>query len=78
MLARIALLVAMLMLAGCVESDAFASRPTQCREPRPEICPQVEQPVCGVTASGGKKLYSNACMACGEKAVTGYLRGACK
>jgi hypothetical protein len=77
MLARNALVVVLLLLAGCIESETFAPRPAQCPEPRPATCAQVQQPVCGVTAVGAKKSYSNSCMACGDKDVVGYRSGGC-
>ena len=35
-------------------------------------------PVCGALEDGGSKTYSNACVACSDRAVTGYSPGACE
>jgi hypothetical protein len=48
-----------------------------CKEPRPEACTMQYDPVCGEMADGRSKTYSNACVACTDRLVTGYLRGAC-
>jgi hypothetical protein len=49
-----------------------------CREPRPEMCPMIYQPVCGVSRDGSRKTYGNSCSACAVAAVTGYTPGACR
>lgn len=45
-----------------------------CEEPRPEICIQVYEPVCG---SNGR-TYSNWCMACRDPSVEWYTKGTCE
>ena len=34
-------------------------------------------PVCGEMTDGRSKTYSNACVACSDRLVTAYLKGAC-
>lgn len=53
---------------------------TECTEPRPEICTMDYTPVCGLLYVSGEehwKTYSNACSACSDSAVTGYIKDAC-
>ncbi|RKZ57440.1 MAG: hypothetical protein DRQ44_15775 [Gammaproteobacteria bacterium] len=63
---------------------------TRCENPRPEVCNQLYQPVCGDRDTGArcimapcpqarkKVTYSNSCTACADKKVYGYWDGACK
>ena len=68
---------------GCAASPPSAKEGggadelTPCEEPRPEMCTMHYDPVCGVRDDGGKKTYSNACVACSDSAVIGYTEGAC-
>jgi hypothetical protein len=59
-----------------------------CPERRPEICTRIYQPVCAsrdtgircVTApcpSTEQQAYSNACEACSDAKVLGYMPGSC-
>jgi len=59
---------------------------SSCPEQRPEMCPQHYNPVCGYEVEplnsnpdpeGPSKTYSNACSACANTKVVGYLPGAC-
>jgi hypothetical protein len=50
---------------------------TLCEEPRPEVCTMNYLPVCGALEGGGTKTYSNACVACSDRAATGYHEDAC-
>ena len=79
-------LIALFLLAvaaGCAMSPPAAKSGdgadnfVACQEPRPEICTMDYVPVCGVLEGGGKKTYSNACVACSDTAVNGYTEGAC-
>ena len=72
---RKALTIALLIFAGTAQAQQ--SPPQQCTEPRPQMCPQIYNPVCGVTADGTKKTYGNGCTACADKSVTGHTPGAC-
>ena len=63
---------------------------TRCKNPRPEVCNQSYQPVCGDRDTGArcimapcpqarkKVTYSNSCTACADKKVYGYWHGVCK
>jgi hypothetical protein len=75
-------------LTGCSQTDSNPTVPdepapgdipgtTLCTEPRPEICTQQYDPVCGVHEDGTRRTYSNACMACGDADVVSWLPGAC-
>ena len=48
-----------------------------CPEPRPEICTQQYDPVCGHLKEGGSKTYSNWCTACSDISVEIYSSGEC-
>jgi hypothetical protein len=69
--------------AGCASSQPAAETGggadalVPCKNPRPEMCTMQYDPVCGSLETGGEKTYSNACVACSDRAVTGYRSGAC-
>jgi hypothetical protein len=48
-----------------------------CESPRPEMCTQQYDPVCGRRSDDSRKTYSNACHACADIDVHGYETGAC-
>lgn len=90
----VALVAAACLVTACrspqpVPASADAARDTiACAEPRPEICTQDYQPVCGLRDSGIRcvttpcdstewKTYSNACAACSDSDVLRYRAGAC-
>ncbi len=68
---------------GCAKSPATeenggsGSSLLACQKPRPEACTMQYDPVCGEMTDGRSKTYSNACVACSDRLVTGYLKGAC-
>lgn len=49
-----------------------------CKEPRPQMCTMIYQPVCGFNKEGQFKTYSSDCNACSHVAVIGYNEGACE
>ena len=70
------------MAAGCAKSPATERSDDRavfftCEEPRPEACTMQYDPVCGETTDGRSKIYSNACVACSDRNVTGYRAGVC-
>lgn len=71
------------MAAGCAKSPATTERVdiragyVACAEPRPEACTMQYDPVCGEMTDGRSETYSNACVACSDRLVAGYLKGAC-
>lgn len=75
--------IAIAMAAGCAKSPATTERAdiqagfVACAEPRPEACTMQYDPVCGEMTDGRNKTYSNACVACSDRLVTAYLKGAC-
>ena len=62
---------------------------TRCTDPRPEICTQHYDPVCGRRDTGVRcvtepcdgafelRTYANACAACSDAKVDGHRPGAC-
>jgi len=50
----------------------------QCKEPLPQMCTMIYQPVCGVDKVGQLKTYSSDCNACSHVEVVGYNEGACE
>jgi hypothetical protein len=63
-------------------------QPVMCKDPRPEMCPQIYDPVCAtrdtgircITApcpSSEQKTMGNACSACSDPKVSSYVKGEC-
>lgn len=59
-----------------------------CPENRPDVCTQIYQPVCGLVDTGIRcittpcpsaeyQTFGNACTACSDSNVTGYVEGEC-
>ncbi|MBX3501090.1 MAG: hypothetical protein KF889_16745 [Alphaproteobacteria bacterium] len=73
----------MLLASGTAAQQSDRPSPTvpptgtACSEPRPQICPQIYQPVCGYKANDARHTYSNACTACADKQVVGHRPGPC-
>ncbi len=82
-------------LSGCSRSDAEGNMVNtlsfqQCREPRPEICYEVFQPVCATLndpaircliapcPSNLRATYANDCKACADPQVQGFVAGQCQ
>lgn len=70
------------------QPEEITSNLINCPENRPEVCTQIYQPVCGLIDTGIRcittpcpsaeyKTLGNACTACSDINVTGYLEGAC-
>lgn len=55
------------------QNSAYQSCPAR----RPEICTQEYLPVCGITDEKVRRTYGNACTACGDAQVHGYVPGEC-
>ncbi|HUO94395.1 MAG TPA: hypothetical protein VMU22_15825 [Rhizomicrobium sp.] len=49
-----------------------------CAGPRPEMCMEIYQPVCGFRQDGSSHTYSNSCHACAKAEVVRYEPGECK
>lgn len=49
-----------------------------CKDPRPQMCTMIYQPVCGVNNDGQFKTYASDCTACSHQEVRGYNEGACE
>ena len=73
-------------MSGCAVTEPTKSNEMKpdnpkiqvCREPRPEMCTQQYDPVCGQFIRGGSRTYSNWCNACSDKAVESYVPGECR
>jgi hypothetical protein len=71
------------VVAACTNSPATTKATDErigfvaCQAPRPEACTMHYDPVCGEVNEGVSKAYSNACVACSDRNVTGYRAGAC-
>lgn len=61
----------------------------QCPENRPDVCTQIYQPVCAQVDTGVRcvttpcpsaeyKTLGNACTACSDEKVAGYIEGECE
>jgi hypothetical protein len=84
---KLALLIFLiLVMIGCAATESTKSNEMRqdnperqiCREPRPEMCTQQYDPVCGQFIRGGSQIYSNWCSACSDKAVESYVPGECR
>lgn len=71
-----------------VPGNIATDRYEQCKDPRPISCAHENAPVCAVRDTGIRcittpcdssefKSYANACLACSDPAVNGYLRRPC-
>ena len=49
-----------------------------CPDKRPEVCTMQYDPVCATLTDKMQKTFSNACTACAEEQVTGYIKGSCQ
>lgn len=80
-IAYIAVGLSCVLNTGCVavseKSEEISKEYIVCQEPRPEICTQQYDPVCGYLADGTQKTYGNGCTACSDQKVTKYKLGAC-
>ncbi len=50
----------------------------KCKDPRPQMCTMIYQPVCGLNKDGVFKTYASDCSACADSNVVGYNDEACK
>jgi len=69
-----------LLLSACFSQEA--AQPTtpvsnQCRDPRPQMCMEIYQPVCAVAKDGSRRTYANSCHACADATVIHYDPGQC-
>jgi hypothetical protein len=65
-------------LTGILPACTTDSSPLEtCSEPRPEICTQQYDPVCGTLDDGSRKTYSTGCTACSDQKVVGWIPGEC-
>lgn len=80
--------IALALLVGGAAAPAAAQQqpPAQpppapgqvtCTNPRPQICPQVYQPVCGTKRDDKRQTYGNACSACADSNVVSHIPGPC-
>jgi len=68
-----------LVMAGAAQAQQpLPALSTSCTEPRPQVCPMIYQPVCGVKKDGSKRTFSNGYAACGDAAVESHTAGDCR
>ena len=80
------LIFVFIAISGCAATEPETSNVMKqsnpkiqiCPEPRPEMCTQQYDPVCGQFSRGGNQTYSNWCSACSDKAVESYVPGECR
>jgi len=68
----------LLSLSACTTKTPLPEQVRRCDSPRPEVCPMSYIPACGYSTDGPFKTYSNACSACSENKVIGFLEGVCQ
>ena len=86
MIKQTLLILVFLAMSGCAATETTKSNETKldnpkrqiCREPRPEMCTQQYDPVCGQLSGGDSQTYSNWCSACSDKTVESYVPGECR
>lgn len=72
-----------------IDDANHATNQIECTEPRPEMCTQIYQPVCGTVDTGIRcvttpcpsstiKTFGNACTACSNTKVSHYQPGECQ
>lgn len=84
------LLLISILLMGCATTqEGPPPLPmTECATPRPQMCAQVYEPVCGAVLTGVQcittpcpatqyQTFSNACNACADARTAAYVAGAC-
>jgi hypothetical protein len=78
-------------VAACAGPQHAGSQPTgsqhagpigaelqqQCPQQRPQMCTLEYAPVCALLENKQHKEFSNACSACSDSTVVGYIAGAC-
>ena len=62
-------------ISAAIHSIKNSTALVPCTDPRPDVCTQNYDPVCGLNQNRQQKTYSNACRACSEKEVVGYQPG---
>ena len=76
-------------LAGAEMDSIQQTEITECTLPRPEVCAEIYQPVCAIRDTGIRCVttpcdsteqveYANACSACSDPEVIGYIDGRCE
>lgn len=72
---------AAVVLSGCAggpgQQPIGAELIETCASPRPEVCTREYRPVCAVMADKSRKQYANACEACADPQVTGFIIAGC-
>ncbi len=78
----------LLLLAGCSTATQPTASSVECTEPRLQMCAEIYQPVCAKRDTGVRCVTtpcastewvtkSNACSACADKKVYGFVNNGC-
>lgn len=69
--------VALMAGASAWAQTAPPATSVECRDPRPQICPQIYQPVCAKKRDGKSQTFGNGCTACANAEVVAHQPGPC-
>ena len=72
-----AILLVVSTLAGEAQTHNEAPQVIQCRDNMPRYCTAIFSPVCASRVTGTRATYDNACLACKDPDVTGFIDGEC-
>ena len=56
----------------------WAQNVTTCPAARPQVCTEVEQPVCATKRDGTRQSYGNGCKACADANVVSHVPAPCR
>ncbi|MCP5209122.1 MAG: hypothetical protein H7A01_18165 [Hahellaceae bacterium] len=70
------------LLTGCASVNGSDQPPlpenlVTCKDPRPEMCTMIYDPVCAYDQQGQGTTASSDCQACGNQNTIGFVKGAC-
>ncbi len=81
-------IILLLLLNACSTATQAPVSMVECTEPRPQMCAEIYQPVCAKRDTGVRCVTTpcastewvtkgNACSACSDKKVFGFVNNAC-
>ena len=75
---RFSFVIGIVCLTSCASTGGEPrSLMTECKDPRPQICTMIYDPVCGRDKNGIRKTQASSCSACSEVDVLGFEEGEC-